>query len=158
MCRSSRGAFEKWADEVDDQSYTFDNLLPFFKKSVHFNPPKSLTIPSNVSLPHQTEDFSLTGGPLQVSFARHLNTISSWLGNAFEELGFARLPSFSDGRLFGWSYFTYTGRPLQPDKILLGNVLLTRSTKRNYQSELLQVDPGEEDHLGGLSKSERRTC
>ena len=111
MCRSSTGAFEKWADEVDDQSYTFDNLLPFFKKSVHFNPPKSLAIPSNVSLPHQIEDFSLTGGPLQVSFARHLNTISSWLGNAFEELGFARLPSFSDGRLFGWSYFTYTVDP-----------------------------------------------
>lgn len=109
--RSSAGAFQKWADDVGDQSYTFDNLLPFFKRSVHFNPPSVSTIPSNVSLPYNVSDFSDTGGPLQVSFPGYFNAITSWLGNAFNELGFARLPGFSDGRLFGWSYFTYTVDP-----------------------------------------------
>ena len=109
--RSSAGAFQKWADEVDDQSYTFDNLLPYFKKSVQFEPPAASAYPSNVSLSYRKEDFSSTGGPLKVSFAAHLNAISSWLGRAFEELGLARLPAFSNGNLFGWSYFPYTVDP-----------------------------------------------
>lgn len=49
--RSSAGAFQKWADEVGDQSYTFDNLLPFFKRSVRFSPPNTATTPSNVFIP-----------------------------------------------------------------------------------------------------------
>jgi len=109
--RSSPGAFQKWADDVGDQSYTFDNLLPFFKKSVHFNPPNAATTPSNVTLPYNATLFTETGGPLQVAFPGYFNAISSWLGNAFSDLGFARLPAFSDGRLFGWSYFTYTIDP-----------------------------------------------
>jgi hypothetical protein len=28
-----------WADPVNDTSYTFDNLLPHFKKSVDFSEP-----------------------------------------------------------------------------------------------------------------------
>lgn len=109
--RSSAGAFQKWADEVDDQSYTFDNLLPFFKRSVSFTPPNDTATPSNVSLPYNAAYFSATGGPLWVSFPRYLNAITSWLGEAFDELGFQRLPGFFDGRLFGWSYFAYSVDP-----------------------------------------------
>lgn len=46
-----------------------------------------------------------------MSFPRYVNAITSWLGEAFSELGFRRLPGFSDGRLFGWSYFTYSVDP-----------------------------------------------
>lgn len=96
---------------MGDPSYTFDNLLPFFQRSVHFNLPNTSTTPSNVSLPYNASYFSNTGGPLQVSFPGYFNAITSWLGNAFSDLGFPRLPGFSDGRLFGWSYFTYTVDP-----------------------------------------------
>ncbi len=109
--RSSAGAFQNWADEVGDQSYTFANLLPFFKKSVTFHPPTASAIPSNVSLPSPADNSSSTGGPLQVSYPAYLNAISSWIGRAFEEAGFAKLPGFFDGRLFGWSYFPYTVDP-----------------------------------------------
>ncbi|KAL5316151.1 hypothetical protein ACEPPN_017029 [Leptodophora sp. 'Broadleaf-Isolate-01'] len=33
------GSYQVWADMVDDQSYTFSNLLPYFKKSIIFTPP-----------------------------------------------------------------------------------------------------------------------
>ena len=108
---SSVGAFQKWADEVGDQSYTFDNLLPFFKRSVQFTAPNAATTPSNVSLPYDASYFSSTGGPLKVAFPGYINAISTWLGKAYTELGFARLPGFSDGRLFGWSYITYSVDP-----------------------------------------------
>ncbi|KAJ9604780.1 hypothetical protein H2200_010895 [Cladophialophora chaetospira] len=109
--RPSAGALQKWADEVDDQSYTFENFLPFLRKSIHFNPPTASSLPANVSVPYNTEELGSTGGPLQVSYPAYFNTISSWLGNAFEELGFARLPGFFNGRIFGWSYFPYTIDP-----------------------------------------------
>lgn len=109
--RSSAGAFERWAHEVGDQSYTFNNLLPFFKQSVHFNPPNSSSAPPNVTLPYNASCFSQDGGPLEVSFPSHFNAITSWLGNAFTEMGFRRLPGFFDGHLFGWSYFAYSLDP-----------------------------------------------
>lgn len=93
---------------MGDQTYTFDKLLPFFKKSVHFSPPDYAKTPSNVTLQYDASSFSDTGGPLQVSFSGYLNAISSYLGDAFEELGFKKLPAFTDGRLYGWSNFLYT--------------------------------------------------
>lgn len=108
--RSSVGAFQKWAEEVGDEGYTFDNLLPFFKKSISFTSPASSKINPNVSLPLE-ENVIASGGPLQVSYPRYFNTVSSWLGKAFGEIGFQRLPGFFDGRLFGWSYFPYTVDP-----------------------------------------------
>ena len=46
-----------------------------------------------------------------MTFPGYFNAISSWLGKALSEMGFARLPGFSDGRLSGWSYYTYTVDP-----------------------------------------------
>lgn len=37
--RATKGSYQRWADLVGDQSYTFPNLLPFFKKSSHLTPP-----------------------------------------------------------------------------------------------------------------------
>ncbi|KAH6694933.1 hypothetical protein BKA61DRAFT_711361 [Leptodontidium sp. MPI-SDFR-AT-0119] len=37
--RGTIGSYQAWADMVDDQSYTFSNLLPYFKKSIIFTPP-----------------------------------------------------------------------------------------------------------------------
>lgn len=46
-----------------------------------------------------------------MSFPGYFNAITSWLGEAFSELGFRRIPGFFDGRLFGWSYFPYSVDP-----------------------------------------------
>lgn len=96
---------------MGDQSYTFDNLLPSFKRSIHFNPRNPSSKPSNVSLPYNASSFSSAGGPLEVAFPSYFNAISSWFGNAFSDLGFRRLPGFFDGRLFGWSYVAYSVDP-----------------------------------------------
>ena len=37
--RGTRSSYQRWADAVGDQSYTFDRLLPFFEKSLNFTPP-----------------------------------------------------------------------------------------------------------------------
>lgn len=37
--RATKGSYQRWADLVGDQSYTFPNILPYFKRSTHLTPP-----------------------------------------------------------------------------------------------------------------------
>jgi hypothetical protein len=37
--RGTLGSYQRWADVVGDQSYTFQNLLQYFIKSTHLTPP-----------------------------------------------------------------------------------------------------------------------
>lgn len=37
--RGSKGSYQNWADAVEDQSYTWENFLPYFQKSVNSSPP-----------------------------------------------------------------------------------------------------------------------
>ncbi|KAF7896031.1 hypothetical protein EAF00_006046 [Botryotinia globosa] len=37
--RATSGTYQKWAELVGDESFTFENLLPYYKKSCHLTPP-----------------------------------------------------------------------------------------------------------------------
>lgn len=60
------GALQNWADAVDDQSYTFDSFLPYYKKSPQFTQPGPKRA-ANATAGYNAGAFSSTGGPLQVS-------------------------------------------------------------------------------------------
>lgn len=55
--RSTEGTYQRWADVVGDQSYTFPNILPFFKKSCHLTPPNL----EKRNTPNSTVRFDPTG-------------------------------------------------------------------------------------------------
>lgn len=110
--RGTEGCFQKWADEVDDQSYTFDRLLPFFKRSYSYTPPDNTKRLENASADYVAEDWDTSGGPLQVSYASWVNPVSTWLKSGFEALGMPSIPSFYGGSLIGWSWLAVT---LDPD-------------------------------------------
>lgn len=110
--RGTEGCFQKWADEVGDQSYTFGNLLPFFKRSYQYTPPDNTKRPENASASYVAEDWDTSGGPLKVSYASWVNPVSSWLKLGFEALGIPSIPSFYGGSLIGWSWLAVT---LDPD-------------------------------------------
>lgn len=63
--RPTVGALQDWATAVQDSAYTFDNFLPFYKKSVHFTPPGPKRAPNATAL-YNPAAFDVTGGPLQV--------------------------------------------------------------------------------------------
>lgn len=46
---SSRGVFQKWADEVGDQSFTYDKIVKYYKKPVNFAPYRDGTRFANVT-------------------------------------------------------------------------------------------------------------
>jgi 5'-oxoaverantin cyclase/versicolorin B synthase len=102
----SKGAYQKWADHVGDQSYTWDNWLPYFKKSVKFSDPSTNPRPDNATANYDSDAFSANGGPVHVAYPHWTNAISSWVDKTFEALGIPLADGFSNGNLLGRSYIT----------------------------------------------------
>lgn len=74
--RPTRGSLQQWATAVGDQSYTFDNFLQYFKKSVKFTPPGPARA-ANASAEYNTAAFDASAGPLEVSYANYAQPFSS---------------------------------------------------------------------------------
>lgn len=96
---------------MGDQNYTFDQLLPYFKRTYGFTPPNNADRPENSSAEVTTDDWDANGGPIQVSYASWVNSISSWLRLSFESMGIKSIPSFYGGSLLGWSWLAITLDP-----------------------------------------------
>jgi choline dehydrogenase len=107
-------SMQKWADLLDDQSYTFDNMLPYYEKSTSFSPPDTRKGPKNASI---TADLSVwnnttSGGPVHVAYPSWDDPFSTWLEKAFDAAGFAsREDGFNSGRLLGHGWATKTVNP-----------------------------------------------
>lgn len=67
--RGTIGAYQRWADLVGDQSYTFSRILPYFKKSSTLTPPNlEKRDAPNATVRYDASAFNnALRGPLQVS-------------------------------------------------------------------------------------------
>ncbi|KAF2228716.1 GMC oxidoreductase [Viridothelium virens] len=91
--RSTVGSFQRWADQVGDDSYTFENLLPWFEKSVNFTPPNN-----DLRLKNATPSYSTTS----------LGSSNGTLG-ALSQMGISlRTEGFLNGGLLGQAYAMFT--------------------------------------------------
>lgn len=108
--RPDRGSLQQWADQVRDQSFTFDDMLPYFKKSTKFTPPSSSRA-ANASAEYNPAAFSDAGGPLQVSYANYAGPFSSYVEGALNEIGVEETQDFNSGNLLGAQYCSSTIRP-----------------------------------------------
>ncbi|KIK67014.1 hypothetical protein GYMLUDRAFT_37045 [Collybiopsis luxurians FD-317 M1] len=106
--RPTKQSLQMWADEVDDQSYNWDNFLPYFKKSVKFTPPNSQLRAENASAQYEISAFEAGGGPLHVSYPNYAQPFSSYMESAFNEIGIDTIKDFNSGSLLGtqWSAAT----------------------------------------------------
>jgi choline dehydrogenase len=103
--RGSIGSYQYWADLVGDQSYTWPNILPFFKKSTHLTPPnlqKRNVQNATVFYDPTVFDNSLDG-PVQVSWGNWVDITGTWLALAMQSIGLPLSPlGFSSGILSGY--------------------------------------------------------
>ncbi|MCJ1412456.1 hypothetical protein MMC19_006550 [Ptychographa xylographoides] len=107
--RGTAGAYNKWAQLVGDESYTFANMLPFFRKSVHYLKPNTAFRAANASVPAPSpEAYSPVGGPLGVSHANWALPMSSYASQAFSSIGIPPAQDFSSGILLGAQYCPLT--------------------------------------------------
>lgn len=109
--RPDAGSLQKWADLVDDQSYTFDNMLPYFQKSCHFTPPDHARWAPHNLPQYNSKSFTPEGGPLQVSYYNNVRPFSTHLEAAFNEIGIPTTNDFNYGNLLGAQYCTNTVDP-----------------------------------------------
>lgn len=106
-CRPTKGSLQKWADEVGDQSYTWDNFLPYYLKSCNytaFNP----ALYNSTILPQEPGNFEPTGGPLSVSFSNYADAFGTWAQKTYVSVGMTVLNSLNAGVLNGSAYSTLT--------------------------------------------------
>ncbi|KAF3762736.1 putative GMC oxidoreductase [Cryphonectria parasitica EP155] len=108
--RPTIDSMQKWADEVDDDSFTWDNMLPYFKKSVNYTAfsNSSYTNSSNLQDPAA---FSPSGGPVQVSFSNAVDPFGTWARLAFIKAGMPQITGLSSGKLIGSAYAALTVDP-----------------------------------------------
>lgn len=107
--RPTVGTFRHWADLVGDQSYTWPNVLPFFKKSTHLTPPNvQKRNVQNVTVPYDPTAFDNSlNGPIQVSWGNWVDITNTWLALAIQSISMPLSPTgLSSGILSGFSGWT----------------------------------------------------
>ena len=108
--RPTVGSLQKWADEVGDQSYTWDNFLPYYKKSCNYTPPNQ-TLYTNATNRQDPSSFDPAGGPLTVSFSNFVDPFGTWAQKGFEAVGMKAINGLNSGSLIGSAYATLTIDP-----------------------------------------------
>ncbi|KAJ5957962.1 alcohol oxidase [Penicillium vulpinum] len=108
--RSTKGAYQTWADQVDDPSFTFDNLLPYFMKSINFTAP-NLTLRGGPQVSYDPKPFSSSGGPLRVSFWNYFIPASDIIAKGLRKLGFKETSQIQSGSLLGFAQYPATLTP-----------------------------------------------
>ena len=105
-------SMEKWATTVNDSSYKFDSVLPYYKKSATFTAPNTAERAQNATASYSTEGFDTkNGGPLQVSYANYAQPFSSWMKLGMEAIGIKEADDFNLGSLMGAQYCSSTIDP-----------------------------------------------
>ena len=107
------GAYQKWADQVGDDSFTFQNLLPYFEKSVNFTPPNlsKLKLSKGENITYDSKVFKFQGGPLHVSYSNYRLAFTKFVINALNTLGVSSIPGLNSGSLIGQATFAFTIDP-----------------------------------------------
>ena len=104
---------QKWADTVNDSSYTFEETLPYYKKSVQFTPPNDKLRAENATAKYNADAFDNNGGPLQVSYSNYGSPFSSWMNLGMQAIGIKEVDDFNMGSLMGGQYCSSTIDPAQ---------------------------------------------
>ncbi|KAK8017715.1 GMC oxidoreductase [Apiospora rasikravindrae] len=120
--RGSKGSYDKWTDEVGDDTYRLDTLMPYFQRSVALTPPNTEKRRANASTQYDPDAFATPGGPVQVGYTNWVSVWATWLERGLQAVGMERTTGFSSGRLLGYHYSQSTIRARDQ----------TRSTSAEY--------------------------
>ena len=108
--RGTKGAYKQWTDLVSDDSYTFDNILPYFKESITLTPPNFSKLGPGVPVPYAPAAFC-DGRPVHVSYNNFCWPFSPAANDAFKKLGLGTIDGFNSGNLIGYGHITDTVDP-----------------------------------------------
>ncbi|KAL2848340.1 hypothetical protein BJX68DRAFT_267781 [Aspergillus pseudodeflectus] len=108
--RPTRESMAQWAEVVGDDSYTFDNALPFFKRSTKFTPPDTQTRFQNATVKYNANSFESSGGPLEITYPDYAMSFSTWMRLGMDAIGLPESGDFNNGEVNGYQYCASTIR------------------------------------------------
>ncbi|KAK1981698.1 hypothetical protein LZ30DRAFT_781862 [Colletotrichum cereale] len=97
------GAGGRRADTVGDDSFRWESMLRYFRRSVDLTPPdEGKRRNTNATVRFDDDDYAEEGGPLQVSWNNWVDPTLTWLAEVVQGLGLTISPKgFSSGELVG---------------------------------------------------------
>ncbi|KAL2866931.1 GMC family oxidoreductase [Aspergillus lucknowensis] len=98
----------QWAQAVDDESYTFERVLPYYKRNAHFTPPNTTSRLENATVQYNENSFAAGNGPLEVSYSDFAMPFSTWMKLGMDAIGLPEAADFNSGHLNGSQYCTST--------------------------------------------------
>jgi choline dehydrogenase len=97
------------ANLVNDSSWTFDNLLPYFSRGITYYPGNSSLRAANASVPLPANPLAFNGtGPLHISHPNFAQIFASYIDGAMDESGISVQQDFISGSLLGRQYAPLT--------------------------------------------------
>lgn len=102
---------DRWAELVRDDSYQFDQVLPFYQRTATFYPPDNEQRAPNASASYNPDAFSDAGEPLQVSYPIDSVVFSTWMARGMQAIGIQEIQDFNSGILLGSQWCAFTIRP-----------------------------------------------
>ena len=105
--RVPEGSLQKWADEVGDASYSYENVFHYYYKSVNFTPPDLVKRIANASPEYDISTLG-TGGSLDVTYPNYAQSFSTWMAKAMEAVGILPINGFTSGSLNGSGWLVNT--------------------------------------------------
>ncbi|KAL8866246.1 MAG: hypothetical protein Q9174_006414 [Haloplaca sp. 1 TL-2023] len=132
---------QEWAEDVGDDSYTFEAMLPFFDKS-----PYNAPSPSNASAADNLQDpeaFDPNGGPLRVSQGNYLDPFGPVAIEGFTALGQEAIPGLQSGELIGQGYVEFTidpatGKRSSSESSFLQNAVTKQNGLKLYNNTMAE--------------------
>lgn len=114
--RPTKGTYDRWADTVGDDSFRWNSMLQYFKRSVDLTPPdEGKRNNTNATVLFDPNDFDDEGGPLQVSWNNWVDPTLTWLAQVLLSLGLTISPKgFSSGQLVG--HGAWVPSTIEPEK------------------------------------------
>lgn len=101
--RTTKGALQKWADDVDDQSWAYDNASKYYNKSLSFTPPDMSKRIMNATPDYDTSTLG-SNGPLKLAYPNYAQAVSTWFSKSMETLGIVPVNGFTSGALNGSAF------------------------------------------------------
>lgn len=105
--RGTVDTYQKWANDVGDQSYAFDNIQQYFKKSLNFTPPDISKRGANATPEYDLSTLA-QGGPLDVTYSNYAQAIATWFQKGMQAIGILPQNGFTSGHLNGSSWVLAT--------------------------------------------------
>ncbi|KAF7716523.1 Versicolorin B synthase [Penicillium ucsense] len=141
----SEGAMNKWAELVGDVSYSFNETLTYFKRTIAFTPPNAES--SRPDTPYNSSAFDSKGEPLRVSYPQFAMPFSTWARQGFSAIGIEEIDGFDSGKLQGHQFCAMTIHPTDETRsssdaafLYSGRGLKTLSVYQSTRAEKVLFD------------------